>query len=54
MHEGYEVFLKKQLSHQILSSDYEMQVLGKTKLHSFNFPVSRRVFVAPGINISQM
>jgi hypothetical protein len=46
--------LKKQLSHQILSSDYEMQPVGKTKLHSCNFSVSRRVFVAPNINISQM
>ena len=46
--------LKKQLRHQILSSDYKMQPLGKTKLHSCNFFVSRRVFVAPNINISQM
>jgi hypothetical protein len=47
-------FLKKQLSHQVLSSDYEMQPVGKTKLRSCNFSVSRRVFVAPNINISQM
>jgi hypothetical protein len=46
--------LKKQLSHQILSSDYDMQPVGKTKLHSSNFPVSKCVFVAPNINISQM
>jgi len=54
MQEGYEVVFKKNLSHQILSSDYEMQPVGKTKLHFCNFSVSRRVFVAPNINISQM
>jgi hypothetical protein len=46
--------LKKQMSHQILSSDYDMQPVGKTKLHFCNFPVFRCVFVAPSINISQM
>ena len=55
-HHAWRVWsiLKKQLSDQILSSDYEMQPVGKTKVHSCNFSVSRRVFVAPSINISQM